>query len=152
LLEDVGTDPTYAIAGSEQGAGAVEYFFGFFNRSWYGKHGNSAQLTRTREPSYAAPPLVGVWATAPYFHNASVPTLDAVLDPALRPSIFRRSTDPKSYDFERLGWPYEEVDAKGDDVSIYDATRAEYLNTGHTFAADLTPDERRELLEYLKTL
>ena len=152
LLQDVGTDPAYAVAGSVQGAGAVEYFFSFFNRSWYGTHGRSAQLERTQEPSYAAPPLVGVWATAPYFHNASVPTLEAVLDPTLRPNIYRRSTDPKTYDFERLGWPYEEVESKGDDISVYDATRPEYLNTGHTFSADFTADERRDLLEYLKTL
>lgn len=151
-LEEVGTDPVYAISGSVQGQGAVEFYFSFFNRSWYGKHGKSAQLQRTHVPRYAAPPLVGIWATAPYFHNASVPTLDAVLDPALRPGIFRRSLDAQSYDFERLGWPYKAVDSKGDDTGVYDATRPKYLNTGHTFAAEMTPEQRRDLLEYLKTL
>jgi hypothetical protein len=101
---------------------------------------------------YSAPPLDGVWATAPYFHNGSVPTLDAVLDARLRPSIFRRSFDPAKYDFERLGWPYEPVVSKGRDATVYDTTRKHYRNGGHTFAAGLTDDERRDLLEYLKTL
>jgi hypothetical protein len=81
-----------------------------------------------------------------------VPTLDAVLDPSLRPSIYRRSFVPEKYDFEHLGWPYETVTAKRGDASVYDTTRDAYRNTGHTFAAGLTADERRDLLEYLKTL
>ena len=32
------------------------------------------------KPGYVAPPLDGVWATAPYFHNGSVPTIEAVLN------------------------------------------------------------------------
>ncbi len=39
---------------------------------------------------YQAPPLYGVWATAPYFHNGSVPTLELVLDSSQRPAIWRR--------------------------------------------------------------
>jgi len=80
-----------------------------------------------------------------------VPTLDAVLDPSLRPTIYRRVTDPAKYDFDRLGWPYEEVASKGDDTTVYDTTRAGYSNQGHVFGAPLTVDEKRDLLEYLKT-
>jgi len=39
---------------------------------------------------YLAPPLYGVWATAPYFHNGSVPTLAQVLDSRTRPAIWQR--------------------------------------------------------------
>jgi mono/diheme cytochrome c family protein len=151
-VDEVGTDPAYAIAASVHGQGAVAYYFSFFNRSWYGQHGQGAQLARTEVPSYSAPPLVGVWATAPYFHNASVPTLAGVLYSTLRPDVFRRSVDPAQYDFESVGWPYEEVDSKGEDTSVYDATRPKYQNIGHTFTDALTDDERRDLLEYLKTL
>ncbi|MES0874911.1 hypothetical protein [Sinimarinibacterium thermocellulolyticum] len=75
-----------------------------------------------------APPLWGVWAAAPYFHNGSVPKLMGVLDPAVdRPRIWRRVSAParpdqdgqvvmgydtdlaRAYDFERLGWHYEEL-------------------------------------------
>jgi hypothetical protein len=69
---------------------------------------------------YQAPPLYGTWATAPYFHNGSVPTIAQVLESSTRPAIWRRQlqTDPatgiagfdqrlSAYDFERLGWQHE---------------------------------------------
>src|SRR3954466_7506420 len=37
---------------------------------------------------YVAPPLAGVWATAPYLHNGSVPTLWHLMHPAERPTAF----------------------------------------------------------------
>jgi mono/diheme cytochrome c family protein len=150
--DEVGTDRAYAISRSSEGTGAVAYYFAFFNRSWYGTHGAAGRLERSDEPQYSPPPLDGVWATAPYFHNGSVPTLEAVLDPALRPAIFRRSFEPEDYDFESPGWPFEEVAKKGGDTSVYDTTRPSYGNGGHTFAAGLSADELRDLLEYLKTL
>jgi mono/diheme cytochrome c family protein len=148
----VGTDDAYASSASLQGDGALAYYFDFFNNSWMGTHGDAGMLVREQTPQYAPPPLVGIWATAPYFHNGSVPTLDAVLDPSLRPTIFRRSFKPEEYDFERLGWPYQSVLWKGSDVTVYDTRRWGYRNTGHTFAAGLTSTQRRDLLEYLKTL
>jgi mono/diheme cytochrome c family protein len=150
-LTEVDTDPRYAES-LASGDGMSGYFFEFFNRSWYGTQGAAGRLSPVTPPSYAPPPLDGVWATAPYFHNGSVPTLDAVLDPSKRPAIFRRSFDPESYDFERCGWPYEEVAEKGDDPSVYDTTQLGGGNGGHDYAAELTDDERAELLEYLKTL
>lgn len=68
---------------------------------------------------YQAPPLYGVWATAPYFHNGSVPTLEAVLDSSQRSAIWQRQIQIEerdgvvikgfdqslaAYDFEALGW------------------------------------------------
>lgn len=67
---------------------------------------------------YVATPLYGAWASAPYFHNSSVPTLWGVLKPSDRPKVWKRiqtSTnnlgtnagfDPSysSYDFDKLGW------------------------------------------------
>jgi mono/diheme cytochrome c family protein len=148
----VGTDPMYAVSASLEGDGAIAYYFDFFNSSWMGTHGDAGRLEREATPVYAPPPLDGVWATAPYFHNGSVPTLDAVLNPALRPTIFRRSFNPDQYDFERLGYPYSNVARKGSDTTVYDTGRPGYRNTGHTFAAGLTDAQRRDLLEYLKTL
>jgi cytochrome c5 len=148
----VGTDPTYAIAASVQAPSALSYYFDFFNSSWMGTYGNAGHLQLQATPVYSPPPLDGVWATAPYFHNGSVPTLEAVLNPALRPAIYRRSFKPEEYDFVRLGWPYTKVASKGSDTTVYDATRDGYRNTGHTFAAKLTDAQRRDLLEYLKTL
>jgi hypothetical protein len=155
-LEQVGTDPLYAqVTRAESDlpeASSIDYFFGFFNRSWFGTYGARASLERPTQSGYAPPALDGVWASAPYFHNGSVPTLDAVLDPTLRPTRFKRSFDPADYDFVRVGWPYTEVPVKGDDTKVYDTTQYGYSNAGHTFGAELTPEARRDLFEYLKTL
>ncbi|NTX62777.1 hypothetical protein HUA74_19205 [Myxococcus sp. CA051A] len=67
---------------------------------------------------YVATPLYGAWASAPYFHNSSVPTLWDVLKPSDRPKVWKRQQtstnnlgtnagfDPShaSYDFNKLGW------------------------------------------------
>jgi mono/diheme cytochrome c family protein len=153
-LAEVETDPIYAEVTARENdlpeGQTINYFFGFFNRSWYGTHGAVGKLIRPSFPGYVPPPLDGIWATAPYFHNGSVPTLDGVLNPELRPRIFRRSFDPDSYDFQRLGYPYQERLAKLADPAIYDTTQLGNSNQGHRFAAGLTDAERAELLEYLK--
>ncbi|MCB9760364.1 MAG: hypothetical protein H6739_11050 [Alphaproteobacteria bacterium] len=105
---------------------------------------------------YIAPPLDGIWITAPYLHNGSVPTLEAVLDPSLRPAIWRRTGE---HDRDAVGWEYE-VLAEGKDsppdgvdpVEIVDTTLPGYSNEGHPFGEPLSDDERRAVLEYLKTL
>ncbi|MEF7615105.1 hypothetical protein V4F39_14385 [Aquincola sp. MAHUQ-54] len=67
---------------------------------------------------YLAPPLYGVWASAPYLHNGSVPTIEQLLDPSSRPSIWRRQartvdgvTGPDTrldaLDTARLGWKHD---------------------------------------------
>lgn len=154
-LSEVGTDPIYAQVTTRENdlpeGQTITYFFSFFNRSWYGTEGSAGKLVRPAQPGYVPPPLDGVWATAPYFHNGSVPTLDGVLDPALRPRTFRRSFNPDEYDFDHAGYPYEERTAKRADPAVYDTTELGNSNQGHTFAASLSDGERAELLEYLKT-
>ena len=62
-------------------------------------------------PGYQAPPLDGIWATAPYLHNGSVPTLYNVLNSKSRPKLYTRSfkTDEADYDKERVGWKVTEL-------------------------------------------
>ncbi len=142
-LEEVGTDPVYARALAESG------LHDWFNRSWYA----------TTEPrawavpglGYVAPPLDGVWATAPYFHNGSVPTVEGVLDSGERPAFWRRSFRSDDYDREKLGWRYT-VEPGPTDANTYDTTRPGYSNRGHTYGDNLTRSERRAVLEYLKSL
>ena len=58
---------------------------------------------------YVATPLTGVWATAPYLHNGSVPTLAALLDSTTRPKYWSRkygtngSYDSNDYDEHAVG-------------------------------------------------
>lgn len=150
-LDVVGTDPLLATQAHEQP------FASFFNASWYGQIG---ELT-TGDPfvGYVAPPLDGIWATAPYLHNASVPTLALVLDSSARPEQWRRiDYDSTHFDQVALGWPWITVPGGPDGVPedqrkhVYDATRLGHWNTGHTFGDHLTADERQAVLEYLKTL
>lgn len=147
-LAVVGTDPARSEFMRALG------FADHYNRSWYGER---SQMRATE--GYVAPPLDGVWASAPYLHNGSVPTLAALLDPAARPTYFIRAWSSRSYDRERVGWQIEAVDhgQSGEPDPerrrlIYDTTQRGKSNAGHTFAAGLTPDERAALLEYLKTL
>src|SRR5262249_31378209 len=53
--------------------------------------------------AYKARPLDGIWATAPYLHNGSVPNLNALLTPpAQRPSEFYVGT--RVYDPVNVGY------------------------------------------------
>jgi hypothetical protein len=53
---------------------------------------------------YVAQPLDCIRASAPYFHNGSVPTVYQVLNSKTRPARWTRSGD---YDWERPGWRYD---------------------------------------------
>ena len=129
-----------------------------YNASWFAKEPGLKPLRAT--DGYQAPPLDGVWATAPYFHNGSVPTLDGVLNSAARPEVFTRSfrTAEADYDAAKVGWRVTEVpppDAKlpgHERRKVYDTTQPGRSNAGHTYGDDLTADERRAVIEYLKTL
>ena len=110
------------------------------------------------QPSgYVAPPLDGVWASAPYFHNGSVPTLWHVLNSEERPVIWQRSEN--DYDTQRVGLQVDEFSKLPSSLRRADQVRT-YFNTkrfgkssgGHTFPDELSNDEKRALLEYLKTL
>ena len=110
-------------------------------------------------PGYVAPPLDGIWATAPFLHNGSVPSIALVLDSGKRPAYWMHevsdASDPDSYDQDQLGWAYSEL-AEGksgvDDVRVYDTGLPGYSNGGHPFGDHLTDPQRRAVIEYLKTL
>jgi mono/diheme cytochrome c family protein len=149
-LDAVGTDPAYALQAYE----GSDRFVQWFNRSWYGGI-SEARPAR----GYIAPPLDGVWATAPYLHNGSVPTIHALLDSSTRPAYWTRSFDSTDYDPDALGWNYRELSqgkAEADDPAIrkriYDTTLEGYSNAGHTFGDALSESQRRAVIEYLKTL
>jgi mono/diheme cytochrome c family protein len=105
---------------------------------------------------YKARPLNGIWATPPYLHNGSVPSLYALLSPvAERPTVFYIGN--REYDPVNVGYRSEEFPGGSRlDTSIRGNT-----NSGHEFNNGsgkgiigplLTPDERRALIEYLKSL
>lgn len=106
--------------------------------------------------AYKARPLDGIWATAPYLHNGSVPTLYDLLLPAdKRPKSFAMGT--REYDPIKVGYR-SDIQApgnsfvyrtQGDDGQLLPANG----NQGHDYgAAKLSEADRLALLEYLKTL
>ena len=78
-----------------------------------------------------AAPLVAVFATAPYLHNGSVPTLRALLDPAPR--------RPVTFPLGAAGF-------------VMDTRLSGNRNTGHEFGTALSDKEKNDLIAFLKTL
>ena len=149
-IADVATDGILA-GGAAQFAGA---YVQWFDQSFYGQ---IAQLET--QAGYYAPPLDGIWATAPYFHNGSVPKLEQVIDSTARPTYWTRTFDPTAYDVASMGWTYTSL-ATGQDAQsdpnqkklIYDTTKLGYAAAGHTYGDALSPGDRTAVLEYLKAL
>jgi mono/diheme cytochrome c family protein len=124
-------------------------FIEWFNKSWFARGDHPARL----EPfdGYIAPPLDGIWITAPYLHNGSVPTLEGVLNSRIRPAYWSRDFNHPQYDYEQVGWKYtRESGPRG--TEVYNTTLPGYGNYGHTFGDRLTAHERKAVIEYLKTL
>ena len=143
-LEAVGTDPALA-----ENYGRYAELIDVYNGSWFGQGPHAARMVP--ELGYVAPPLDGIWATAPYLHNGSVPTVEALLNSPTRPTYWRRSFDTSDYDYASLGWNYTEETGPGNERT-YDTTLPGYGNAGHIFGDALTDAERRAVIEYLKTL
>lgn len=100
---------------------------------------------------YLARPLNGIWATAPYLHNGSVPTLFDLLHPEQRPAKF--SLGGREYDPQKIG--YTAQAAGGGEVWMFDTTQPGNSNLGHSgekFGTQLPEDQKSALLEYLKTI
>jgi len=124
-------------------------FVDWFNKSWFTSGDHPAQLVPYR--GYIAPPLDGIWVTAPYLHNGSVPDLEAVLNSKKRPTYWQRSFTKQDYNYDNPGWNYEVKDSTGSN-EVYNTTLKGYGNYGHYFGDKLSDKERRAVIEYLKTL
>jgi len=103
---------------------------------------------------YVTPPLHGVWASAPYFHNGSVPDVWSVLKPEDRPTVWRRqrtTTDVNfnafetrlsgpsgGYDFDKLGWKHDVLacDTGGQGIPYYQCQPAQAVPPELSFLFD----------------
>jgi mono/diheme cytochrome c family protein len=145
-LTTVGTDPKLASA---YDVSTYTAFKDWFNNGWFGADPNGAELVPGN--GYVAQPLDGIWATAPYLHNGSVPTLEDLLNSSQRPTYWKRTFADNDLDYTKVGWNYTRPASKTD-KQTYDATIDGYGNQGHTFGDALTTQQRTALIEYLKTL
>jgi hypothetical protein len=93
---------------------------------------------------YFAATLSGVWARSPYLHNGSVRTMQELLSlPANRPKTFHRGS--KQFDEKTMGYTDE-------GAYLFDTAGSGNSNSGHNYGTDLAADQKRDLIEYLKTL
>ncbi|MBR0797941.1 cytochrome c [Bradyrhizobium jicamae] len=134
---------------------------------WYDQNNTAAadreRINGYRPPGIQAPiaykvrPLNGIWATPPYLHNGSVPSIYALLSPVKdRPAQFWLGS--REYDARDLGY-VSNVSIKNG--FLLDTTKQGNSNSGHEFSSakhpgvigpELKEDERRALIEFIKTL
>jgi mono/diheme cytochrome c family protein len=105
------------------------------------------QTDTATELAYKARPLDGIWATGPYLHNGSVPTIDDLLKkPADRPRTFHVGS--RELDLVKMGFVSTPVEGS----FLFDTSIEGNRNTGHEWGTSLSAQERADLIEYLKTL
>jgi mono/diheme cytochrome c family protein len=99
--------------------------------------------------SYKARPLDGIWATGPFLHNGSVPSLAELLKtPQNRASQFCVGSD--LYDVKNVG--YVSSLPCGPRQFLFDTRFRGNSNAGHAYGTQLSDADKANLLEYLKTL
>jgi hypothetical protein len=101
--------------------------------------------------SYESRVLRGIWAAAPYLHNGSVPTLAELLKPpAERVAAFKIGP---AYDLDNVGLAVDQT-VFPQVLQTTDCAQLDSGNSrcGHDFGTKLLPDQKKALLEYLKTL
>ncbi|WP_017318476.1 c-type cytochrome [Mastigocladopsis repens] len=139
--EEVGTDRHRLDMWTQQAAETYNNFAEGY--SW-----DFDNLRKTN--GYQSVSLDGLWLRAPYLHNGSVPSLEDLLEkPENRPKVFYRGYDvydPKKVGFVSDGSEAERVGFK------YDTTVTANSNQGHIYGTDLSGDDKKALIEYLKTL
>lgn len=148
-LEEVGTDPVRLEALTVEGRKK-------YGDSWFARNTSTKIIADPK--GYVAPPLDGVWASAPYLHNGSVPTLWDMLHPTSRPIVWKRTVD--GYDREKVGLETARMDElpkpdRGDSRAArhyFDTRLRSKSAAGHTYPGALSEPEKQAVLEYLKTL
>lgn len=97
--------------------------------------------------AYKAGPLNGIWATGPFLHNGSVPTLwHLLLPPDLRPATVEVGS--RVLDTETVGFAWQ----SGTGRFVFDTRLSGNGNGGHTYGTMLPESDRRALLAFRKTL
>jgi mono/diheme cytochrome c family protein len=145
---NVGTDPERARLLTQDIADAVNASFGRY-------------INARTVSTYTAPPLTGIWESAPYFHNGSVPTLWHLIHPANRPTRFQ--VGGHKLDLEKIGiagnpdaaggWGVPNGYQPWSEPAEVDTTAFGLGNAGHEAEfAPLSDNQKAALLEYLKLL
>jgi hypothetical protein len=108
------------------------------------------ELRKVLPEGYQAVLLDGIWLRAPYLHNGSVPTLiDLLALPKDRPRKFYRGYDV----FDPVNVGFVSTGAEAARLGFeYDTSVPGNSNQGHTYGTELSEEQKRALVEFLKTL
>lgn len=110
---------------------------------------------------YVPPPLVGIWARWPYFHNNAAPTLcDVLTRGEERPKVYRAvPPDDPARDFDGACNGYPRAPRNLGDEYLYDSARPGLSNVGHdegiflTNGAELfSAAEKSDLIHFMQSL
>lgn len=186
-LRKIGTDPNHAfnfyarrvhmgtlapLIGKQllPGAEATQFVTTKIMERWDGKESSQPNVWRARL-QYIARPLAGIWATAPFLHNGSVPNLYQLLSPA---SDRDRSFCMGTFQFDPIKVGFSTACA--DRERPFETVESGNSNAGHEFRDQsptekdlktdkddedyrhgvigpaLFPEQRWAIIEYLKTL
>ena len=100
--------------------------------------------------SYKGRPLNGIWATAPFLHNGSVPNLWELLKPEdQRVKTFYVGS--REFDPQHVGF----ISSQTPGAFEFDTSLKANSNKGHSgpaYGTAMSDDDKRALLNYLKTL
>jgi processive rubber oxygenase RoxA-like protein len=155
---ETATDPNRAFVFTDNLVTSliVQLRAGCLNPECFGPGGTPLPDSEILNPpqKYASIPLAGVWATAPYLHNGSVPTLYHLLTGKRPASFYRGNT---TYDRKNVGYTWDT--ATSPQAVLFDTTQAGHSNSGHTGPQfnggidwEKEPKMLLDLLAYLKTL
>jgi mono/diheme cytochrome c family protein len=138
-VETVGTDPAYDASQDEE----------FNARIRATPIGKLYGETCTGH-SYVARPLLGARLRFPYLHNASVPSLRALLEPPeRRPAAFWVGADAP---LDEEGCGYGAGEPRGPRARRRETTVDGNRASGHPFGTTLGDEEKKALIAYLKSL
>ena len=99
--------------------------------------------------SYRARPLNGIWATAPFLHNGSVPNLWELLKvDSLRVDTFYVGS--REYDPVNVG--YVTTRPSVGLATLVDTSLPGSSNAGHNYGVALSDAEKRQLIVFIKSL
>ena len=145
-LGEVGTDPERVAMWTDEARDAYQAYAE--GRDWGFAHFQNAE-------GYLTAPLWGIWATGPYLHNGSVPTLADLLEPPEdRPVAFLRG--PDVLDPDRGGFVAPACDPADppprSEGFCLDTRERGNGNGGHLWGTDLPDDVKADLVAYMLTL
>jgi hypothetical protein len=140
-VADVGTDPNRAAMFTQKLADGFNKFLAELESEGYQP---PKEFGVRSTGKYWAATLRGVWARSPYLHNGSVRTMrELLISPDQRAKTFHRGS--RVFDEKEMGYT-------DDGAYVLDTAGSGNSNSGHDYGTKLSDSEKRDLIEYLKTL